>query len=315
MQSDTLYRHLQVALVIPCYNEAGTIGAVIDGFRSAMPGISITVFDNGSLDNTADIARAKGVDVIHVAVKGKGNVVRRMFADIDADAYVMVDGDSTYDPASMKSMIDKLIDEKLDMVVGCRQTDSATIKNAYRRGHQWGNRILTESVCRIFGGSFMDMLSGYRVFSRRFVKSFPVLSDGFGIETELTIHALELKMPVGEIITPYGARPEGSVSKLSTYRDGWKILMTILRLYMLERPLQFYGLVGAVLALSSIGLSLPILIEFLNSGLVPRLPTAVLCASMMLLAAMSLQCGMILDSVARGRKETKRLFYLFAQNK
>jgi glycosyltransferase involved in cell wall biosynthesis len=305
-----MYRNLRVALVVPCYNEAKTIGDVIDGFTAAMPEISVHVFDNASTDGTADVARKKGAGVVRVAAKGKGNVVRRMFADIDADIYVMVDGDSTYDPTCVRAMVDKLVDEKLDMVVGCRQTPAEESGAAYRRGHQWGNRMLTGSVRHIFGGAFVDMLSGYRVFSRRFVKSFPAISSGFEIETELTVHALELQMPIGEVMTLYGARPEGSVSKLSTYRDGLRILRTILRLYMLERPLQFYGLAGAVFASISLGLAAPLLLEFMTTGLVPRLPTAVLCAALMLLAAMSLQCGVILDSVARGRKENKRLFYL-----
>lgn len=310
MQNNSRDRALSVALVVPCYNEAQTIADVITGFRAAMPELSIHVFDNASTDGTAEVARRMGAEVIHVAAKGKGNVVRRMFADIDADVYVMVDGDSTYDAASVRAMVDKLVDEKLDMVVGCRQTPSEVAGAAYRRGHQWGNRMLTGSVRQIFGGAFTDMLSGYRVFSRRFVKSFPALSAGFEIETELTVHALELSMPIGEVMTPYGARPEGSESKLSTYRDGWRILKTILRLYMLERPLHFYGLIAAALSALSLGLSAPVLLDFLRTGLVPRLPTAVLCAALMLLAAMALHCGMILDSVTRGRQENKRLSYL-----
>lgn len=305
-----LYRGQRVVLVVPCYNEQATVKSVVRDFRAAMPELAVYVFDNCSNDNTAQIARAEGALVVSVSLPGKGNVVRRMFADIEADVYVMVDGDATYDAASVRGLVDKLLDEHLDMVVGCRQTETADAGSAYRRGHQWGNRVLTQSVVNIFGGDFTDMLSGYRAFTRRYVKSFPALSQGFETETELTVHALELRMPQGELLTPYGVRPEGSESKLSTYRDGWQILKTIGRLYISERPFAFFGICAALLALVAVLLSVPLLIDYLQDGLVPRLPTAVLSASMMISALLSFSCGLILDNVTRGRHEMKRLAYL-----
>ncbi|MBC3885211.1 glycosyltransferase family 2 protein [Undibacterium griseum] len=305
-----LYRGLKVALIVPCYNEEIAIAKVIRDFRHAMPAIEIFVFDNNSNDRTSQVARSENARVIHVSLRGKGNVVRRMFSDVDADVFVMVDGDATYDASALTTMVDKLIDERLDMVVGCRKTPEESASDAYRRGHQWGNKMLTQSVVQIFGGEFSDMLSGYRVFSRRYAKSFPALSKGFEIETELTIHALELRMPYGEVITSYGVRPEGSESKLATYRDGWRILKTILRLYMCERPLAFFGICAAVMAMLSILVAIPLFVEYLEIGLVPRLPTAVLCASIMVCALLSFFCGLILDNVTRGRHEIKRLAYL-----
>lgn len=304
------YRGQNIALIVPCYNEEAAIEAVVTGFRAAMPEIDVFVFDNNSSDCTIEVARKAGAKVVSVPLRGKGNVVRRMFADVDADLYVMVDGDATYDASAVRLLVDKLLDEHLDMVVGCRQVEGSVAGEAYRRGHQWGNRMLTQSVVSIFGGSFTDMLSGYRVFSRRYAKSFPALSHGFETETELTVHALELRMPYGEVMTAYGARPEGSVSKLSTYRDGWRILKTIGRLYVRERPFAFFGIFALILALASVLLSLPLLAEYLRDGLVPRLPTAVLSASMMLSALLSFVCGLILDNVTCGRQETKRLAYL-----
>lgn len=304
------YRDLKVALIVPCYNEEAAIARVIRAFRQVMPDIDAYVFDNNSTDATAAVAVAEGACVIAVPLRGKGNVVRRMFADVEADIFVMVDGDATYDAASVTRMVDKLIDERLDMVVGCRETAADEAASAYRRGHQWGNRLLTQSVVHIFGGGFTDMLSGYRVFSRRYVKSFPALSTGFEIETELTVHALELRMPYGEVMTPYGARAEGSQSKLSTYRDGWRILKTIARLYVSERPFSFFSICAALLASLSVLLSTPLIVEFLETGLVPRFPTAVLSASMMVCALLSFSCGLILDNVTRGRNEMKRLVYL-----
>ena len=301
---------LRVALVVPCFNEEVAIGTVIRDFRQAMPSLEMYVFDNASTDKTSEVARSEGADVVHVPLKGKGNVVRRMFADVDADVYVMVDGDATYHAPSLPAMIHKLLDERLDMVVGCRVTPKEVAAAAYRHGHQFGNKLLTNSIAWIFGGQFTDMLSGYRVFSRRYVKSFPSLSSGFEIETELTVHALELRMPYGEVMTPYGARPEGSASKLSTYKDGWKILKTIARLYISERPLSFFSLCGFLFSLLSLGLAWPILIEYLQTGLVPRFPTAILSASIMVSALLSFACGLILDNVTRGRHEMKRLFYL-----
>jgi len=305
-----LYRGQRVALIVPCYNEEAAIATVVRDFKVAMPQIDIHVFDNLSTDSTAQIARDEGAWVVSVPLRGKGNVVRRMFADVDADIYVMVDGDATYDASSVCRLVDKLLDEHLDMVVGCRQTELSVAGEAYRRGHQWGNRMLTGSVGRIFGGAFSDMLSGYRAFTRRYAKSFPALSCGFETETELTVHALELRMPYGEIETPYGARPAGSESKLSTYRDGWRILRTIGRLYVSERPFAFFGICAAVLAVASVLISIPVFIEYLEHGLVPRLPTAVLSASMMVSALLAFSCGLILDNVTRGRHEKKRLAYL-----
>jgi len=304
------YQNQRVALIIPCFNEEAAIGAVIQGFREAMQGLVIYVFDNNSTDNTAKVAKEVGATVISVPLKGKGNVVRRMFADVEADIYVMVDGDATYDPNAIVPMINLLFEQRLDMVVGCRQVDLHLAGEAYRRGHQWGNRLLTQGVMHIFGGSFTDMLSGYRVFTRRYVKSFPALSAGFEIETELTVHALELRMPFGEVITRYGARPEGSVSKLSTYADGWKILKTIGRLFVSERPFAFFSGASIVLVILSFTLFFPILINYLESGLVPRFPTLVISASLAICALLSFACGLILDNVTRGRHEAKRLAYL-----
>ena len=305
-----MYRNNKIALVVPCFNEAAAISDVIVNFKRVLPSIEIFVFDNGSTDDTALIAKQNGVNVITVHLRGKGNVVRRMFADVEADLYVMVDGDSTYDADSLLGMIDAVLDNKLDMAVGCRETSEDLKNAAYRKGHQWGNRLLTGSVAKIFGGSFTDMLSGYRVFTKRYVKSFPALSKGFEIETELTVHALELRMPYGEIMTPYGARPEGSISKLSTYRDGFRILSAILKLYISERPFQFFSLISVFFIAISIGLSIPIFNDYIKMGLVPRFPTAILSASVMVCGLLSFVCGLILDNVARGRIEFKRLAYL-----
>jgi hypothetical protein len=234
--------------------------------------------------------------------------VRRMFADVEADVYIITDGDTTYDARSATRLINKLLDEGLDMVVGCRVDQGES--SHYRKGHRWGNRLLTGSVRHLFGGQFTDMLSGYRAFSRRYVKSFPALTTGFEIETELTVHALELRMPYGEIDTPYGARPAGSASKLSTYRDGFRILKTIMRFYMVERPLAFFSIIGAIFAIIAIGISIPVFIEYFNTGLVPRLPTAVLSVGLMLSAMLAFMSGLLLDTVTRGRHEVRRLAYL-----
>lgn len=304
------YRGQHVALIVPCYNEESAIESVVYGFREVLPEIDIYVFDNNSSDRTAQVAEAAGAKVISVKLPGKGNVVRRMFADVEADIYVMVDGDATYEAGAVKSLVDKLLDKHLDMVVGSRKTKEEIAGEAYRRGHQWGNYMLTHSVVKIFGGNFTDMLSGYRAFTRRYVKSFPAISRGFEIETELTVHALELRMPYGEVMTEYGARPEGSVSKLSTYRDGFRILKMIARLYITERPFSFFGICALLMALTSVILGFPLLTEYLETGLVPRFPTAILAASIMIAAALSFVCGLILDNVTRGRHEMKRLVYL-----
>lgn len=300
---------LRIAAVIPCYNEALAIPQVIAEFRAALPQAEIHVFDNASTDDTAAVARAHGALVTHVGLRGKGNVVRRMFADVEADVYVMVDGDATYDLSTVRELIADLVDGNLDMVVGARVDDQQDAQT-YRRGHRFGNRLLTGAVAHLFGGHFTDMLSGLRVFSRRYVKSFPALAKGFEIETELTVHALELRMPHAERPTLYRSRPEGSHSKLSTYRDGWRILVMILRLFVNERPLSFFSAIGGLLALGAIVLAIPLFITFLETGLVPRLPTAVLATGMMLAAMLSAACGAVLRTVTLGRREVKRLRYL-----
>ncbi len=297
----------RVAVLIPCFNEAAAIAKVVADFRAALPDAAIYVYDNNSTDGTADIARAAGAEVRCERRQGKGQVVRRMFADIDADVYLLVDGDATYDAPSAPRMIAALRDQHLDMVVGFR-VDQA--EAAYRRGHRTGNRLLTGFLASVFGQAFKDILSGYRVFSRRFVKSFPVLSDGFEIETELSVHALELALPVSEIETPYFARPEGSFSKLNTYQDGFRILSTIIKLYRSEKPLRFFSLIAAVLALISIGLATPVIITFVEEGIVPRLPTAVLSMGLMIVAVLAVSSGLVLDTVTRGRREMKLLAYL-----
>lgn len=297
-----------LAVLLPCHNEEGVIGDTVRAFRKALPSARIYVYDNNSRDRTIEEALAAGAIVRRERLQGKGHVVRRMFADVEADIYVLCDGDNTYDARSAPYLVAKLLEEQLDMVVGCREpSDDPAV---FRRGHRFGNRLLTGVVSEIFGNSFADMLSGYRVFSRRFVKSFPAMAMGFETETELAIHALHLNMPVAEVATAFGARPEGSLSKLSTYRDGFRILRTILVLFKEEKPLVFFTIVFGFLAGSSLGLAVPILIEFAHTGLVPRLPTAVLAASTMVLAFLSLACGFILDTVSRGRREAKRLRYL-----
>lgn len=297
----------RIAVLVPCYNEEAAIPRVVADFHAVLPGAAIYVYDNNSTDRTAEVARAAGAEVRHEHRQGKGHVVRRMFADIDADIYLLVDGDATYDAPSARAMIDRLIDDRLDMVVAARVEE---VREAYRRGHRTGNRLLTGFVTSTFGRSFTDILSGYRAFSRRFVKSFPVLSRGFEIETELTVHALELELPVAEIPAPYYARPEGSESKLSTWKDGLRILFTIGNLYRSERPLAFFSAIGIALALVAVGLAIPIFITFLEEGLVPRVPTAILSTGLMLLAFLSLVAGLVLDTVTRGRREMKLLAYL-----
>ena len=297
----------RIAVLVPCYNEATTIAAIIRDFNRYLPSAQIFVFDNNSTDDTVRIARAAGAIVRHVPAQGKGSVVRRMFADVEADAYVMVDGDDTYDAAVAPQLVARLLDEGLDMVVGSRVTDE---QDAYRFGHRFGNRLLTGCLSTVFGRTFNDILSGYRVFSRRYVKSFAAHSAGFEIETELTVHALELRLPVAEVETVYKSRPEGSFSKLNTYRDGARILITILRLFKSERPLAFFAIGVLLCALLSAGLAAPLLSTYLQTGLVPRLPTAVLCASLMLLGIILLVCGLILDAVTKARIEQKRFAYM-----
>ena len=297
----------RIAVVLPCYNEEAAIAETVAGFRAALPGATIHVYDNNSRDRTVEIARKAGAVVRSERQQGKGHVVRRMFADVDADIYVMADGDLTYDPQAAPAMVAMLVDEQLDMVVGTRQHE---VTDAYRGGHVLGNKLFTGLLSRLFGRSFSDIFSGYRVFSRRFVKSFPVLSAGFEIETEISVHALELRMPVGEMATAYGARPEGSASKLSTYRDGWRILRTIGTLYRIERPVLFYGSVGAMILALALILSIPLILTYLDTGLVPRVPTAILITGMAIVAVLCFFAGLILDTVTRGRREVRRLAYL-----
>ncbi len=303
----TLPAKPRVAVIFPCYNEAASIGDCVRRFREVLPEATIYVYDNNSTDQTRAVAAAAGAIVRGETLRGKGNVMRRMFSDVEADIYVMADGDNTYDPDSAPKLIDRLVADNLDMVVGARieQHDAA-----YRAGHRTGNFLLTWFVGFLFGSRFTDMLSGYRVFSRRFVKTFPALSEGFDIETELTVHTLLLNIPVAELPTPYGARVEGSVSKLNTYRDGVRILRAIVSLFRDERPLAFFSIVGFIMAALAIWLIIPVIETFLQTGLVPRLPTAILSASLMVLAFLNLACGLILDTVSQGRREQKRLAYL-----
>lgn len=297
-----------MAVLIPCYNEEVAIRDVVTSFSMALPEAKIFVYDNNSTDQTVDIARKAGAVVRKEPRQGKGNVIRRMFADIDADIYIMADGDATYDAESAGDLVRALMDQNLDMVVGVREPIDAAA--AYRPGHQFGNRILTNTVGMLFGRTFTDMLSGYRVFSRRFVKSFPAQSRGFETETEISIHALHLGLPTGEIVTKYLSRAEGSESKLSTYRDGFSIMLTILHLLKEFRPFAFFGLIAVALALGGAVLAVPLFATYLETGLVPRFPTAILVTGMMILACLSGVCGVILDSVSRGRLEAKRLGYL-----
>jgi len=297
----------RIAVLVPCFNEEAAVATVVADFRKALPSAQIYVYDNNSKDRTAAVAREAGAVVRAERRQGKGHVVRRMFADIDADIYVLVDGDATYDAASAPRMAQMLLDEHLDMVVGLRVDQN---RGAYRIGHRTGNLLLTRFLADLFGQTFKDILSGYRVFSRRFVKSFPILSGGFEIETELSVHALELALPVAEIETPYYARPEGSFSKLNTWRDGFRILATMLKLYRTEKPLRFFTAIGIFLALISVGLAIPIFVTYLEQGIVPRLPTAVLSTGLMIVAILSMSCGLVLDTVTRGRREMKLLAYL-----
>ncbi len=299
-----------IAVLIPCYNEEATIAATVKGFRAALPGAAVYVYDNNSSDRTKATAAKAGAIVRSEGQQGKGHVVRRMFADIDADVYVMADGDLTYDPKAAPDMVAMLLAEQLDMVVGTRKHEE---KEAYRGGHVLGNRLFTGLLAGLFGRSFNDIFSGYRVFSRRFVKSFPVLSSGFEIETEMSVHALELRMPVGEVETRYLARPEGSESKLSTFGDGWRILKTIGTLYRVERPVLFYGTVAVLLLVAALLLSIPLVITYLDTHLVPRVPTAILVTGMVIVAVLCFFAGLILDTVTRGRREMRRLAYLSLQ--
>ncbi len=301
----------KIAVLIPCYNEEIAIGQVVRDFAAALPEATIFVYDNNSQDRTREIAAQAGAVVRTETLQGKGNVVRRMFSDIEADAYVLVDGDGTYDAAAAPEMVRRLLAEQLDMVNGQRiEVEGEGEIGAYRRGHRMGNLVLTAMVRFVFADRIQDMLSGYRVFSRRFVKTFPALASGFETETEFTIHALDMLMPIAEMPTKYRERPSGSTSKLRTYSDGFRILNTIVKLVKEERPLQFFSIAGLVLLVLGVLISVPVLITYARTGLVPRLPTAVLSVGVVMLAFLSFTCGLILDSVARGRREAKRLAYL-----
>jgi glycosyltransferase involved in cell wall biosynthesis len=302
-----LFADITVAVIIPCYNEEIAIASVIADFKKSVPAATIYVFDNNSTDNTVTKAIAAGAEVRKVPLQGKGNVVRRMFADVDADIYVMVDGDNTYDAKAAPSLIAKLLDDGLDMVVGSRVSEE---DQAYRFGHRFGNALLTNCVAFIFGNTFTDMLSGYRIFSKRFVKSFPAQSSGFETETELAVHALHLRMPVAEMATQYGARPEGASSKLNTYRDGFRILVTIVKLFKSEKPLTFFSIGFFLCNLLAIILAIPLFETFFQTGLVPRFPTAILCSALMLFGVILLTCGIVLNTVTKGRSEAKRFAYL-----
>lgn len=298
---------ISIAILVPCYNEATTVAKVVTDFKLALPHATVYVYDNNSKDNTSAIALAAGATVVHEPLQGKGNVVRRMFSDISADVYVMVDGDDTYDAKVAPAMVRRLVEKNLDCINAVRHS---TALEAYRQGHEFGNWMLTTIVAKLFGRATKDMLTGYRVFSHKFVKSFPVVSKGFEIETELTVHTLELRMRSEDVDTDYGARPEGSVSKLSTYKDGFKILWMIFKLIKLERPSLFFNSFAAVAVLVALALFAPVLADYLHTGLVPRLPTAILSALIVMLAILSALCGLILTSVTQGRREVKQLAFL-----
>jgi glycosyltransferase involved in cell wall biosynthesis len=298
---------LEVAVLVPCFNEEAAIEKVVKDFQAALPDATIYVYDNNSTDRTSEVAVAAGAQVRKEYRRGKGNVVRRMFNDIEADVYVMVDGDDTYDASRAPELVMKLVDENLDMVVGRR---IETHQAAFRAGHRLGNAVLTGLVRWLFNATIVDMLSGYRVFSRRFVKSFPSFSREFEIETELTVHAMQMKMPVAEIDTNYKERPPGSTSKLRTFRDGWRILVTIMNLMRNERPLLFFSWIGLVLTIIAVILGIPVISTYFETGLVPRIPTAILCTGLVVIAFISVATGLILDLISHVRRETKRLAYL-----
>ncbi|MEP7329451.1 MAG: glycosyltransferase family 2 protein [Betaproteobacteria bacterium] len=303
----------RIAVLVPCYNEALTVAKVVAQFRAALPDCIVYVYDNRSTDGTGDIARGAGAVVRREERPGKGGVMRRMFAEIDADIYVVTDGDATYDAERAPEMVERLQRDDLDVVTGIRDHENRDA--AYRSGHQFGNQAFNWLLGVLFGERPTDMFSGYRAMSRRFVKSFPAEARGFEIETELTVHALDLRVPVAEVRTRYFERPEGSASKLSTYRDGLRILATMAKLFRDIRPLPFFGTVAVLLALVGLMLGAEVVVEYMRTRLVPRLPTAVLATGLMLLASLSIACGLILDSVARGRREAKRLAYLAAADR
>jgi glycosyltransferase involved in cell wall biosynthesis len=296
-----------IAVLVPCHNEAATVAGVVADFRRALPQASIWVFDNNSTDATAALATAAGAIVRRATLPGKGNVVRRMFSDVEADVYVLVDGDGTYDAEAAPLLVRRLLEEGLDMVSAARISSDAA---AYRAGHRFGNRALSGIVRTVFGRQFRDMLTGYRAFSRRFVKSFPAHSQGFEIETELTVHTLQMRLPAAETEAAYGARPDGSESKLSTWRDGLRILRMISLLVREERPLQFFSVAGLLAIVLSLILSAPVLLVYLRTGQVPRIPTLIVAIAFAGVALLSFACGLVLDTVSRARLEQRRLAYL-----
>jgi glycosyltransferase involved in cell wall biosynthesis len=303
-------RH-KLAVLLPCYNEEASIRKVVEDFRLVLPEATIVVYDNRSTDNTAAEAKAAGAVVVREEWPGKGNVVRRMFSDVDSDIYIMADGDGTYEVSAAPKMIQCLTEKHLDMVVGTRRN---VYENAHRIGHGFGNKIFNQLYRSLFGTLFNDIFSGYRVFSRRFVKSFPSVSSGFEIETEMSVHACQLRMPIAEIPTEYGSRQEGSVSKLNSVRDGFRILFTFLVLFKEIRPARFFGTLAIILFILAVGISFPLLSTYLNTGLVPRYPTAVLATGMVLLGVIFMVSGLILDSLARSRLEQKRIWYVMASH-
>jgi glycosyltransferase involved in cell wall biosynthesis len=305
--SATENRPIAIAVLVPCYNEEITIEKVVADFRAALPEATVYVYDNNSRDRTVEVARKAGAVVRREPRQGKGNVVRRMFADVEADVYVLVDGDDTYDAAASRMLVDQLVEERLDFINAMRVSNA---KDAYRAGHRFGNWLLTGLVRQIFGRQFNDMLSGYKFLSRRFVKSFPAMSSGFETETELAVHALELRMPCTEVATVYKERPPGSVSKLRTYSDGAHIMMLIARLVKDERPLHFFGLSGLLSMVVAVFLSIPLLVTYLETGLVPRVPTAILSVALVIVGVLSIFAGLILDMTTKTRREMKRLIYL-----
>lgn len=307
LPSQVEHEEPSIAVLLPCYNEELTIGAVVAGFRDALPSAAIYVYDNNSSDFTALKARAAGAIVVREPRQGKGNVVRRMFSDIDADVYVMADGDGTYRPEDSPLLVTTLFSERCDMVVGTR---SGVKDDAGRTGHAFGNAIFNRIYHFLFGRDFTDIFSGYRVFSRRFVKSFPAVSHGFEIETEMSVHASQLRMPVAEISLEYGRRPEGSTSKLSTFRDGARILRMFAMLMKETQPFAFFSILSTAVIALAVGIFLPVFAAYLETGLVARMPTLVMTTALGLTGVLLFICGVILDSVARGRVETKRIFYL-----
>lgn len=307
MSESTLSSGGRVAVLVPCFNEAATISAVVRDFAAVLPNARVYVYDNGSTDGTSALAAAAGASVCTVALRGKGNVVRRLFADIEADVYLLVDGDTTYDAASAPAMVALLETDGLDMVAAVR---AAVAGDAFRPGLARANRVLTAFLGWLFGRACDDVLSGYRVFSRRFVKSFPALSGGWDIELEIVVHALELGIPFRTLRTPYRARPEGSTSKLNPWSDGPRLMGTMVRLFQSERPLAFYGVLATMGAAAAVVLALPVFSTYLATGLVPRFPTAILATGLMILSALSMAVGLTLNTVTRGRREAKLLAYL-----